>query len=346
MKKLLCFLLLTGTAVAAGMSRSPALLALAAALLGLILLLFLTARLNRKRVSAAFESRAACTLAGEETALRLTVQSSGKRGVLRAKARVVTRYEGEKKGKKRVIGGIAPRGTGEIPFTLRAPLCGALTLRVTRVWVSDPLGIFSAGRREESEMTVAVIPPPSGETLEALLADGESPDEGEENRYGAPQAQDDIRQIREYRDGDPVRHIHWNQSAKTERLWVKEYEGETSRRVGLRLDAGGLGALPPKAADAYIRAAASLTRALLREVPAVLAVFGDAGGIAVRGEEDCREMLLMLIRAAAGGQPEFSEPPADCELSLTTDLRLLYGGKTVKTFRAGMRPRGGKKRKP
>ncbi len=346
MKKLLCFMLLAATAVAAGMFRSSALLALAVALLGLYFFLFITARSNRKRLSAAFERKVACALVGEETVLRLTMHNTGMRGGLRAKVRLNMRYAGEKKERKRVIKGIAPKRTGEISFTLCAPLCGALTLSVTRVWASDPLGIFAAGSRQASEMTVAVIPSPAQEVFETLWANGESPDEGEENRYGISWAQDDIRQIREYRDGDPLRHIHWNQSAKTDRLWVKEYEGETYLRVGVRLDAEGLGALPPKMADAYIRAAACLTRALLMEIPSVLVVFGDAGGIAVQGEEDCREMLLLLILASTGVQQEFLQPSADCELNLGADLRLLYNGKPVRTFRAEDWAYGGKKRKP
>lgn len=47
---------------------------------------------------------------------------------------------------------------------------------------------------------------------------------------------DEVRQIREYRAGDPVRHIHWNQTAKSGNLWVKEYEDERKPVITLYLD--------------------------------------------------------------------------------------------------------------
>ena len=55
------------------------------------------------------------------------------------------------------------------------------------------------------------------------------------NNYG------EIRQIREYRPGDPVRNIHWNQTARTGQLWVKEYE-EREQAGGYRLLLGLSGA--------------------------------------------------------------------------------------------------------
>ena len=44
---------------------------------------------------------------------------------------------------------------------------------------------------------------------------------------------EEVRQIREYRDGDSVRHIYWNQTARRDSLWVKEYEEETKGRAVL-----------------------------------------------------------------------------------------------------------------
>lgn len=69
----------------------------------------------------------------------------------------------------------------------------------------------------------------------------ESDSDGLEDQY--PQVSflpgnnyEEVRQIREYRDGDSVRHIHWNQTARRDSLWVKEYEEETKGRAVLFLD--------------------------------------------------------------------------------------------------------------
>ena len=59
----------------------------------------------------------------------------------------------------------------------------------------------------------------------------------------------EIRQIREYRPGDARRFIHWNQSARTGDLWIKEYERQEEPCAVLLLDSGASG--PPQGADAW-----------------------------------------------------------------------------------------------
>ena len=60
--------------------------------------------------------------------------------------------------------------------------------------------------------------------------------EGEERRLILGSGGEEIRQLREYAAGDPYRLIHWNQTARTDVLWVKEYEPESERSVVIYLD--------------------------------------------------------------------------------------------------------------
>ena len=53
-------------------------------------------------------------------------------------------------------------------------------------------------------------------------------------RFGSESRE--VRQIREYRVGDTMRHIHWNQSARSDALWIKEFEREDEAFIELLLD--------------------------------------------------------------------------------------------------------------
>lgn len=73
--------------------------------------------------------------------------------------------------------------------------------------------------------------------------------------------------LREYREGDDHRDIHWRSTARTGRALVREFEEETHRRVTLLIDNGIPQDAPPSASDAFeaaIEHVASLAASYLR----------------------------------------------------------------------------------
>lgn len=97
----------------------------------------------------------------------------------------------------------------------------------------------------------------------------ESDSDGLEDQY--PQVSflpgnnyEEVRQIREYRDGDSVRHIYWNQTARRDSLWVKEYEEETKGRAVLFLDLKDGKDKTESALDAFYTLAQALIQGLMR----------------------------------------------------------------------------------
>ena len=67
---------------------------------------------------------------------------------------------------------------------------------------------------------------------------------------------------REYVTGDDPRHLDFKKFAKTERLFVKQYEAETNRRVQIILDASGSMAFKHSVTITKFEYAASLTAVL------------------------------------------------------------------------------------
>ncbi len=94
-----------------------------------------------------------------------------------------------------------------------------------------PFGLFRKSRRLEQpgkivvfpEIRPVTLPPPRARNLGAVAT----------NRVGR---RGEFFGLREYRDGDDQRSIHWRTSARAGRLLVREFEDEAQRHVTLMLD--------------------------------------------------------------------------------------------------------------
>lgn len=91
-----------------------------------------------------------------------------------------------------------------------------------------PVGLFRAWSWVDLDMSTLVYPRPipAGEIPDAITTS----QEGESvKRDGA----DDFHGLRDYRDGDPLRHVAWKGYARTGDLQVKEFAAFVDRRVWL-----------------------------------------------------------------------------------------------------------------
>lgn len=94
-----------------------------------------------------------------------------------------------------------------------------------------PIGLFRAWSWVDLDMTSIVYPRPilAGELPDSMSND----DDGDMvQRDGV----DDFHGLRDYRDGDPIRHIAWKTFARTEELQLKEYAAFVDRRIWLDWD--------------------------------------------------------------------------------------------------------------
>ncbi|MSP59554.1 MAG: DUF58 domain-containing protein [Myxococcales bacterium] len=149
---------------------------------------------------------------------------------------------------------------------------GRCTFTGFRLSTKFPFTLFRKSRLVEDRAEVVVLPhvypvaaPPP--PLRGLSGD---------DSRGSRARRGDFHGLREYRDGDDPRDVHWRSTARHGRPMVREHEDETARRVSLFLD----NALEGGAACAVTESQEALERAV--SLAASLAVHYLERGYAVR----------------------------------------------------------------
>ena len=170
-----------------------------------------------------------------------------------------------------------------------------------------PFGFFSA-RREVSAPTGVLVFPEYRE-LERLALFDRAP--AAQNTFTRIGVGGEFVGVREYRPGDPPRHVHWRSTARVGQLIVKEFAAETEPGLTIALDlrassVAGFG--EDTSLELAIKIAATLARyAHQRELPVSLTVNSRAWPVPP-GPLSWWGLMNTLARVQAGGEESF----ADC----------------------------------
>lgn len=108
--------------------------------------------------------------------------------------------------------------------------CGNLEASIEDCYLYDPVRLFRMKLKVKGGEEVTVMPVLSEPDLYTMYAAPEI--ETETHYYSNKTPGDDsseIFDVREYRDGDNISHVHWKLSAKEDNLFVKEYSLPVSR---------------------------------------------------------------------------------------------------------------------
>ena len=138
-----------------------------------------------------------------------------------------------------VLSSLRPGRAEEVRYTVRSHARGVHRVGPLRLRVRDPFGLTlrSSAVHGGDEVVVLprVLPLGSGRALgSGIGSDGSVP------HMIALHGEDD-QTIREYRDGDDLRRIHWPATARTGDLMVRQEDRPTKRRVVLLVDAREIG---------------------------------------------------------------------------------------------------------
>ena len=155
--------------------------------------------------------RAGHAVAGQPLELILTFDSGRPRNAIRIDL-----------GDRTLAFALDGRASTHVKLALPTAQRGWQTLPRMRVWTSWPLGLFRAWSWLHPEQSVLVWPraEAAGPQPHAPAADA---------RHMRLHRGDELAALRDYRAGDPQRHIAWKASARHENLLVKDFEQPQSR---------------------------------------------------------------------------------------------------------------------
>jgi hypothetical protein len=209
-----------------------------------------------------------------------------------------------------VLDRMSSRWRREVAYSVRSDVrgrypIGPLTLRVT-----DPFGLVELTRsfkaRDHLLVTPAVHPLPSARLVGEWASSGES-----RSHAVAADGEEDVT-VREYRDGDDLRRVHWRSSARRGELMVRREDQPWQARATLLLDTRRIahrGSGPASSFEWAVSAAASVGVHLLRHGYSVrfhtdsgVSVTASAreSGLSVEAEGLLLDMLAVVGQSSVG----------------------------------------------
>ncbi len=287
MKRVCFFSLSVFFVYVAGMYRYPALMVLAVGQLLLLLFLTVQTSLCIRRVQVGFRRKLLTAVKGEAVSGEIRADYDGKLPAGRLCFSIRYGYGGGTKKKK--VRRLYGNAGGINAFSMVPAFCGMAELCLEECKVYDFFSLGFGKRELSDNLRMMVFP----KERELSLCFQHAAEEGAREEYatagpGMP-GNDRLRQIRDYREGDLVKSLHWKLSARADRLLVREYEREAKGQAELLLDLNGYGEAGPKEKDAFYELVSALLLGLLRN--------RDSVRVHWRGEHTNEEAMNVTVPA-------------------------------------------------
>lgn len=211
----------------------PDLTRIGALLLALLGGVFLLGRLRPSRFSVTRTSNPPRLTVDEPTLVTATLVNDGSRPSTVALAE--EGLDAALGDRPRFVIPSTPAGNvREIEYLLRPRVRGVHELGPLRVWLRDPFGLTNTPRPTVGTGSVLVAPRVHPLVTHRPLGRGVGA-EGSIPHQVALHGEDD-QSIREYREGDDLRRIHWPATARTGAIMVRQEDRPARRRAVLLLD--------------------------------------------------------------------------------------------------------------
>ncbi len=337
MKRALLFFLTLLIWFLAGLYRSPVLMALALAQLLLYGGMGLLSCCLKRRISAGFVQKFTFLSKDHLGEHILWIENRGKIPAGPAEILLYIQAPGGSRTKQKLlIPALDSNARHEAALPLDKPRCGIYTLErgVLRVW--DYLRLFRREKRLAGEAQIAVLPSNSRQIM--ML-----PPDHTENQRGdgfvfppfSGNNRDEIRQLREYRPGDPSRFIHWKLSARLDEFLVREYAREQEAEIPLYLQMS-FDKIQPQVREAFYEILYGLLLGMRENGSRAAVCWREKNNrtrqIAVDSLSSCAELFVRLYQSEQ--ELDNTEEPESAGLRFGTDLRLMDGDRLLFQFSA------------
>ena len=126
------------------------------------------------------------------------------------------------------------KGEQIINASISCKYVGSVNIKLLETTVGDYLGLVNYTKKLGSNININVMPMDSSLNMKWSSKSVDEED-GNGDAIECMEAYD-IKEVREYRDGESLRRVHWNLSARFDDIMVKEFEVETISRFNIMLD--------------------------------------------------------------------------------------------------------------
>jgi uncharacterized protein (DUF58 family) len=219
--------------VAAVATSQKDLLRVAILVLALPLVSAVVVARTRYRLSSRRRLGSGRTAAGQETSVTLRLENISRlpTGLLLVEDKVPYVLGSRPRF---VLDRVEPRGRREVTYAVRSDVRGRYSLGPLSLRLTDPFGMCELQRSFSARDTLVVTPPV--QHLPVVALSGEWTGSGESRARSLASAGEDDAGIREYRQGDDLRRVHWRSTARLDKVMVRREEQPWQARATLLLD--------------------------------------------------------------------------------------------------------------
>jgi uncharacterized protein (DUF58 family) len=250
--------------LAAAVTSQKDLLRVSILVLALPLISAIVVARTRYRLSSRRRLASGRTAAGQETSVTLRLDNISRlpTGLMLVEDRVPYVLGSRPRF---VLDRVEPRGRREVTYTVRSDVRGRYELGPLAIRLTDPFGMCELQRSFSARDTLVVTP--HVQRLPTVPLAGEWTGSGESRARSLASSGEDDAGVREYRQGDDLRRVHWRSTARLDKIMVRREEQPWQSRCTLLLDTrsiahGGEG--PGSSFEWAVSAAASIGVHLVR----------------------------------------------------------------------------------
>jgi len=218
----------------------------------------------------------------------------------------------ERSSEKLVVPVLGPYFSARHRFSVCFASRGRYELEGADLYFFDPFGLFFLKKRLRAGSELYIYPRVFTVSALPAMVKGNAPwfGIGSSRRTGGDD--EEFFGIRDYRDGDPLKTIHWVSSARMNKLIVKQFQRQSYCRATMifNLEKEERGQMRESPGEYMISIAASLAKYLLANDVAVevIAHTGEVFQLASnKGQEHMEEILRFLTVAACESSVGFAE---------------------------------------
>ena len=257
----------------------------------------------KKHVEAAIQMSENMITRGNLIRIPIIVKNSGKLPITWVEAKICYMdSDGNNYKPLKISGMVEAKGEVQLDAYLKTTHCGIVTAYLEYVYISDYFGVFTGKCAADNvKKEIFVLPWTHVPMAETLAEAGDFAGKYGEDVY-------ETYDVREFRDGDDIRQIHWKLTAKMDVLLLREYLKTSESGVMIRLDmeeSGQQRVLSRSELDAFLDKASSLSWEILKWGVSHFVVWNrgeDEITIFVAQEEHFIEYQMILVSTAVCGR--------------------------------------------